>query len=62
VVSLRGTEKVVVDLAGARVTQDAALAGLAPALVTRPARRVVICGLSRHQERLLQYLGFPRGD
>jgi anti-anti-sigma regulatory factor len=62
VASLRGTEKVVVDLAGARVTQDAALAALAPALAPRPARRVVVCGLSRHQERVLRYLGFPRDN
>jgi len=54
----RGVDALVLDLGGAAV-QDAALALLAPALAARHACRVVVRGLSRHQDRLLRYLGAP---
>lgn len=59
-VRLRGVHKIVLDLANAQLPQDRALALLAPMLAVREAHHVIVRGLSRHQERVLRYLGLPR--
>jgi hypothetical protein len=49
------TEPLVLDFAAARVTHDVGLATVAGPLTGRA--QVTVHGLSRHQEKLLRYLG-----
>ncbi len=48
---------VVLDLSHAWEVADLALAVLADALATPPHPRVLVRGLTQHQERMLRYLG-----
>jgi len=48
---------VLLDLSRALEVADLALAVLADALATAPHPRVLVRGLTQHQERLLRYLG-----
>ncbi len=48
---------VLLDLSRAREISDLALAVLADALATAPHPRVLVRGLTQHQQRLLRYLG-----
>ena len=48
---------VVLDLSRAWEVADLALAVLADALVVPPHPRVLVRGLTQHQERMLRYLG-----
>ncbi len=49
--------RVVLDLSHAWEVADLALAVLADALATPPHPRVLVRGLTQHQERMLRYLG-----
>lgn len=51
-----GCDTIVIDFHGAREISDVALAHLAGTLARLGCPRVVLRGLTQHQERLLRYL------
>ncbi len=54
------SEPLVIDFTGVRVCEDFGLAEVASGLVDRD--RLVVRGLTRHQERMLRYFGVDLGS
>ena len=52
---LSGTEPLVVDFSAVRECEDFGLASVAPGLASHD--RLIVRGLTRHQERMLRYFG-----